>query len=65
MDKRIGNSNGLGAVLGILHAIGRPIPVPEGQGLYVPSIRFEALERMGKAVENLGYDPNTGKAIDK
>lgn len=65
MDKRVGNSNGLGAVLGILYAIGRPIPVPEGQALYTPSIRFEALERMGKAVENLGFDPNTGKAIDK
>lgn len=65
MDKRVGNSNGLGAVLGILYAIGRPVPVPEGQALYTPSIRLEALERMGKAVECLGFDPNTGKAIDK
>jgi hypothetical protein len=63
MDKRIGNTNGLGAVLGILKAIGKPLPIPEGQALYNPSLRFEALERIGKGVENLGYDPNTRQPL--
>lgn len=63
MDKRIGNTNGLGAVLGILKAVGKALPFPEGQALYNPSLRFEAFERIGKGVENLGYDPNTRKRL--
>jgi len=59
MDKRIGNTNGLGGVFGILQSIGHAIPVPEAQQLYTPSLRFEAFERLGKAMEALGYDPNT------
>lgn len=63
MDKRIGNTNGLGAVLGILKAIGKPLPFAEGQALYNPSLRFEAFERIGKGVENLGYDLNTRERL--
>merc|ERR1712146_529213 len=57
MDKRIGNSEGLGGVFGILKAVGRPLPFSEGQRLFTPSLRLEALERIGKAAEGLGYDP--------
>ncbi|KAJ1641136.1 hypothetical protein T492DRAFT_923484 [Pavlovales sp. CCMP2436] len=63
MDKRIGNTNGLGAVFGILKAIGKSLPFPEAQALYTPSLRFEGFERLGKAVENMGFDPNTRKKI--
>jgi len=63
MDKRVGNSNGLGALLGILYAVGKPLPVPEGQRLYTPSLRFESFERIGKMVETLGFDPNTRQRI--
>ena len=50
MDKRIGNTEGLGGVFAFLKAIGSPLPVPEAQRLYTPSLRFEAFERVGKAV---------------
>lgn len=61
MDKRIGNSNGLGAMFGILKAVGKPLPVPEGRALYNPSMTYEALERFGKALENAGRDPTNIK----
>ncbi len=63
MDKRIGNTNGLGAVFGILNAIGNALPFPEAQQLYTPSIRFEAFERVAKTIEECGYDPNTQERI--
>ena len=31
MDKQLGNTGGLGAVFGILYAIGYPLPFPEAQ----------------------------------
>jgi len=65
MDKRIGNTNGLGGVFGILQSVGHAIPVPEAQQSYTPSLRFEAFERLGKAVEALGYDPNTRLPLDE
>mmetsp|Transcript_52668 Transcript_52668/g.113814 ORF Transcript_52668/g.113814 Transcript_52668/m.113814 type:complete len:291 (-) Transcript_52668:38-910(-) len=57
MDKRIGNAEGLGGVFGILKAVGKPLPFPEAQQLYTPSLRFEAFEHVGKAMECLGLDP--------
>jgi len=57
MDKRIGNTDGLGAVFAILKAIGKPLPFPEAQALYNPSLRYEAFERVAKAMEGLGFDP--------
>ncbi|KAJ1447772.1 hypothetical protein M885DRAFT_471630 [Pelagophyceae sp. CCMP2097] len=63
MDKRIGNTQGLGAVFGILSAIGKSLPFPEAQKLYTPSLRFEAFERVAKTVEECGFDPNTQQAI--
>jgi len=63
MDKRIGNTDGLGGVFGILKSIGKPLPFPEAQRLYNPSMRYEAFEHVAKAVECLGYDPATKKRI--
>ena len=63
MDKRIGNTEGLGGVFGIVKAVGKPLPFSEGQRLFTPTLRFEALERIGKAVEGFGYDPATGQKI--
>eukprot|EP00421_Protoceratium_reticulatum_P073444 CAMPEP_0168416250 /NCGR_PEP_ID=MMETSP0228-20121227/30646_1 /TAXON_ID=133427 /ORGANISM="Protoceratium reticulatum, Strain CCCM 535 (=CCMP 1889)" /LENGTH=292 /DNA_ID=CAMNT_0008430075 /DNA_START=73 /DNA_END=951 /DNA_ORIENTATION=- len=57
MDKRIGNTEGLGGVFGILKAIGKPLPFPEGQRLYTPSMRYEAFERIAKAAEGCGFGP--------
>ncbi|CAK9036172.1 unnamed protein product, partial [Durusdinium trenchii] len=58
MDKRIGNSEGVGGVFGIVKAVGKALPFPEGQRLYTPSLRYEAFERAAKAAESLGFGPN-------
>jgi len=55
MDKRIGNTEGLGGVFALLKGIGQPLPFSEGQRLYTPSLRFEAFERFAKAGEGLGF----------
>lgn len=57
MDKRIGNTEGLGGVFGMVKAVGKPLPFPEGQRLYTPSLRFEAVERIAKVGETFGYGP--------
>lgn len=57
MDKRIGNTEGLGGVFGILKAVGKALPFPEGQRLYTPSLRFRAFERVGKVAEGFGIGP--------
>ena len=58
MDKRVGNTEGLGGVFALLKGIGHALPFPEAQRLYTPSLRFEAFERIAKAAENLGFGPN-------
>lgn len=63
MDKRIGNTEGLGGVFGILKAVGKALPFPEAQQLYTPSLRYEAFEHLAKAMESLGYDPATRKPL--
>lgn len=57
MDKRIGNTEGLGGVFGIVKAVGKALPFPEGQRLYTPSLRFEAFERVAKIGERFGFGP--------
>lgn len=57
MDKRIGNTDGLGGFFGILKAIGHGLPFPEGQKLYNPSLRYEAFERLAKVGEAFGFGP--------
>jgi hypothetical protein len=61
MDKRIGNTEGLGGVFALLKGIGQPLPFPEAQRLYNPSLRFEAFERIAKAAEALGFSPTAPK----
>mmetsp|Transcript_77902 Transcript_77902/g.137992 ORF Transcript_77902/g.137992 Transcript_77902/m.137992 type:complete len:295 (+) Transcript_77902:71-955(+) len=63
MDKRIGNTEGLGGVFGILKAVGKAPPFPEANALYNPSLRYEAFEHVGKAIESLGFDPTTRKRL--
>lgn len=63
MDKRVGNTEGLGGVFGILKSIGKPLPFSEAQRLYTPSMRYEAFEHVAKAVECLGYDPATRERL--
>ena len=62
MDKRIGNTEGLGGVFGIVKAVGHALPFPEGQRLYNPSLRYEAFERIAKIGEAFGLGPT---AVDK
>lgn len=57
MDKRIGNTEGLGGVFGIVKAVGKALPFPEGQRLYTPSLRYEAFERIAKIGEAFGFGP--------
>merc|ERR1712203_254049 len=57
MDKRIGNTEGLGAMFAFMKGIGKPLPFPEAQRLYTPSLRFEAFERIAKTAEALGFGP--------
>lgn len=63
MDKRVGNTNGLGGVFAFLKAVGKPLPFPEGRALYNPSLRYEAVEHVAKAVEGMGFDPTTRKRL--
>merc|ERR1712217_322117 len=65
MDKRIGNTEGLGGVFGIVKAVGKPLPFPEGQRLYTPSLRFEAFERVAKIGETFGFGPGAAKTSSK
>lgn len=63
MDKRIGNTEGLGGVFAFLKAVGKALPFPEAQRLYTPSLRYEAFEHLAKAIEGLGFDPATKKRL--
>jgi len=63
MDKRIGNTEGLGGVFAYLKAIGKPLPFPEAQRLYNPSLRYEAFEHIAKGIEDMGFDPTTSKRL--
>jgi len=65
MDKRIGNTDGLGGVFGILKSVGKPLPFPEAQRLYTPSLRYEAFEHVAKAIEGLGFDPASKSRIPR
>jgi len=64
MDKRIGNTEGLGGVFALLKGIGKPLPFPEAQRLYTPSLRFESFERVAKAAEALGYGPGAASKAE-
>merc|ERR1712087_386788 len=65
MDKRIGNTEGLGGVFALLKGVGKPLPFPEAQRLYTPSLRFEAFERIAKTAEALGFSPTAPNKVTK
>ena len=43
MDRQLGNTGGLGAVFGLLYAIGYPLPFPEAQP-WTPSWQYRAFQ---------------------
>lgn len=55
MDRRIGNTGGLGGLFGPLYAVGHGLPFPEGKP-WTPSLRLQALERVQKAARAFGFD---------
>jgi hypothetical protein len=48
MDRTVGNTNGLGAMFGILKGIDKPLPFKEANALQTPSLAFAAAQRFGK-----------------
>jgi len=55
-DKNIGTTGGLGALLGVLYAINKPLPCPESKP-WVPSSGWRVLQYVGKIMEALGKGP--------
>jgi len=55
-DKQVGNTGGLGAVFGLLHAIGHTLPILEGKP-WQPSPVYRLLTRVGAVGEKLGFGP--------
>lgn len=47
IDRRQGNTGGLGGIVGLAYAVGKPMPIPEGQP-YEPSWQFKFLNWLGK-----------------
>ena len=52
VDRSAGNTDGLGGVFGIIHALGGKLPFPEGRP-WVPSLQWEAL---AKRLPQIGLD---------
>ena len=52
MDKQLGNTGGLGAVFGILYAIGYPLPFPEAQP-WKKSFQYAAFQTGSGVLQNL------------
>lgn len=47
IDRRQGNTGGLGGAFGFLYGVGQPLPIPECQP-YKPSMRFRMLQLVGR-----------------
>jgi len=47
MDRRVGNTGGLGGIYGILYAIGKPFPFPEANPRK-PSLRMKLFNKLGE-----------------
>eukprot|EP00285_Hemiselmis_virescens_P004328 CAMPEP_0173415088 /NCGR_PEP_ID=MMETSP1356-20130122/84674_1 /TAXON_ID=77927 ORGANISM="Hemiselmis virescens, Strain PCC157" /NCGR_SAMPLE_ID=MMETSP1356 /ASSEMBLY_ACC=CAM_ASM_000847 /LENGTH=325 /DNA_ID=CAMNT_0014377313 /DNA_START=27 /DNA_END=1004 /DNA_ORIENTATION=+ len=58
-DKQIGNTGGLGAVFGLLQAVGKPLPFPEARP-WKPSPIYRFFMRIGKVAERFGVGPGLG-----
>lgn len=55
-NRQIGNTGGLGAVFGLMHAIKKPLPFQEGQQ-WKPSPLYRLGMRVAKVLERFGYGP--------
>ena len=47
VDRRQGNTGGLGGAFGYFYGVGKPLPIPECQP-FKPSFRFRMLNLIGK-----------------
>lgn len=52
MDRRIGNTGGLGGIYGILYAIGKPLPFPEARP-WKMSLRYKLFQKLGNFLQSL------------
>jgi len=52
MDRRIGNTGGLGGIYGIAYAMGKPLPFPEAQP-WKPSWRYSLFIKLGSVLQKL------------
>jgi hypothetical protein len=52
VDRRQGNTGGLGGAFGYFYGVGKPLPIPECQP-YKPSFRFRALNTIGRIAKML------------
>jgi hypothetical protein len=52
MDRRIGNTGGLGGIYGILYAIGKPLPFPEAQP-WKMSWQYKLFQKVGNFLQRL------------
>eukprot|EP00092_Neocalanus_flemingeri_P035675 GFUD01038841.1.p1 GENE.GFUD01038841.1~~GFUD01038841.1.p1 ORF type:complete len:269 (+),score=72.90 GFUD01038841.1:50-856(+) len=52
VDRTVGNTGGLGAIFGLIHAIGGSLPFPEGKP-WKPSLRWEAFSIHVPAIMNI------------
>jgi len=50
VDRRYGNTGGLGGAFAYFYGVGKPLPIPECQP-YKPSKRFRALQLIGKIAD--------------
>lgn len=47
IDRRVGNTGGLGGAFGFFYGVGRPLPIPECRP-YSRSWQFKALNLLGR-----------------
>lgn len=52
MDRRIGNTGGLGGIYGIAYAMGKPLPFPEAQP-WKPSFKYKIFQKIGGFLQKL------------
>lgn len=58
MDRRIGNTGGLGGAFGIAYAMGKPLPFPEANP-WKPSKRYRMLMWLGSFMQSFRADKKT------
>jgi hypothetical protein len=52
MDRRIGNTGGLGGVYGIAYAMGKPLPFREAMP-WKPSLRYRLFQKLGTLIQRV------------